>query len=34
MAATATRRRIGEQDPEGASVAAVQAIVAGVVLSY
>ena len=34
MAATATvARRIGEQDPEGASVAAVQAIVAGVVLS-
>ena len=34
MAATATvARRIGEHDPEGASVAAVQAIVAGVVLS-
>ena len=34
MAATATvARRIGEHDPEGASVAAVQAIVAGLVLS-
>ena len=34
MAATATvARRIGEHDPEGASVAAVQAIGAGVVLS-
>ena len=34
MAATATvARRIGEHDPEGASVAAVQAIVAGVVLA-
>src|SRR5450756_2959824 len=34
MAATATvARRIGEHDPEGASVAAVQAIGAGVVLA-